>query len=250
MPNTESITTAAQMHLVKSVDTARVATDPFKLPTFLRTQHDADLTALEAADSATALTEGDRAGGSAAARAALTKLAGLLKEGYQFIKAIRSSAITEAQRLEALTAYGWAGAHIGKLNDGRVLGLARLGVQAHANLQPAWCYPADLLADLTAQLAAYDGSAILSTGGAREAATRTRDAKLDLARTTLAQVRFYYCSASRDTDQSPELAKIGWQPKRAAGEVAGHHPAAPPAPANPPSTPTPPASVPSPNPEP
>jgi hypothetical protein len=35
-------------------------------------------------------------------------------------------------------------------------------------------------------------------------------------------VRFYYCSASRDTDQTAELAKIGFQPRRAAGTANGH----------------------------
>jgi hypothetical protein len=220
------------MHLVKSVDTARVAGDPFKLPVLLRTQHDTDLDGLETADSSTSLTEGDRAGGSVAARDALTKLEGFLKEGYKFIGAIRSSHITDAQRLEVFTEYGWAGGLLGRFNDGRVVGLSRLAVQAHPGIQPTSCYPADLVTDLAAQLAVFDANAPVATGGVRSAATRERDARLDDAGTTLAQVRFYYCSASRDTDQTPELAKIGFQPRRAAGTVTGNtKPAPAPAPA-------------------
>lgn len=239
MANTESISTISQMHLVKSVDTARVAGDPFKLPVFIRTQHDADLDALESADNSTALTEGDRAGGSAAARDALTQLEGYLREGYNFITAIRASAITDAQRLEVYTEYGWASGLIGKFNDGRVIALSRLAVEAHPGIQPTFCYSADLVTDLTTQLAVFDANAPVATGGQRSAATKLRDAKLDLAETSLAQVRFYYCSASRDTDQTPELAKIGWQPRRPAGTVTGSNKPAPaPAPA-PASTPHP-----------
>ena len=70
MPNAASLASIAQMHLIKTVDTARMATDPFKLPVLLRTQHDADLTGLESTDPHTVLMESDRAGGSATARAA------------------------------------------------------------------------------------------------------------------------------------------------------------------------------------
>jgi hypothetical protein len=33
---------------------------------------------------------------------------------------------------------------------------------------------------------------------------------------TLARVRFYYCCASPDTDETPELARIDFQPRRSA----------------------------------
>ncbi len=222
MPNVESISTIAQMHLVKSVDVTRLATDPFKLPLLLRTQHDTDLDALETADSSTALTEGDRAGGSVAARNALTQLQAYLKEGYNCITAIRASQITDAQRLEVFTEYGWAGGLLGRFNDGRVIALSRLAVQDHPGIQPTFCYPPDLVADLNTQLGIFDANVLVAVGGARSAATHLRDAKLDDAETTLAQVRFFYCSASRDTDQTPELAKIGFQPRRPAGTVTGN----------------------------
>lgn len=238
MENSEAIAIIAQMHLVKSVDSARAAGDVFKLPTFLRSQHDADLAALESADTTTALAEGDRAGGSVAVRAALSRMEVLLKEGYNFIKAIRSSAISEASRLEVFTAYGWAGGKMGRFDDSRVVSLARLGVTAHPGLQAAWCYAADLVTDLTAQLAVFDAKAVVSTGGGRESATRAREEKMELAKQTLAQVRFYYCCASRDIDRSPELTKVGFQPRRASGEAAPAHKATPPAPVTPPSNTT------------
>jgi hypothetical protein len=106
MPTTLSLASIAQMHLVKTVDTARPATDPFKLPGWLRTQQDADLMVLEAADSQTVLAESDRAGGSATARAALDKLQDLLREGLKHIGGVRATLLTEAQRLETFTAYG------------------------------------------------------------------------------------------------------------------------------------------------
>jgi hypothetical protein len=227
MLSAESLASVAKMHLIKNVDTARVAGDPFKLPVFIRTQHDADLDGLESADNSAALAEGDRAGGSAAARGALDQLQVFLKEGYKFIGAIRSSQITDAQRLEVFTEYGWAGGLMGRFGDSRVIGLSRLAVQAHPDIAANFCYPADLVADITAQLAVFDTNAPVATGGQRSAATHVRDAKLDNAKTSLAQVRFYYCSASRDTDQTPELAKIGLQPRRAAGTVTGNTKPAP-----------------------
>jgi len=225
MQNAESLATIAQMQLIQTVDDARTATDNFKLTAWLRTQLNHDLGALTTADANTAVAEGDRAGGSAAARAALDNLAKLLKDGYNFITAIRSTQITDAQRLETYTAYGWASGNLGRMNDTRVIGLARLALQPQTHLAAAWRYPADLLADLTTQLAAFDANTVTAKGGVRSAATLARDNALTAAETTTAQVRFFYCSASRDIDQTPELAKIGFQPRRDAGMVASNKPA-------------------------
>jgi hypothetical protein len=221
MPNEQSLAALAQLQLVQTVDGQRAAADTFKLPAWLRTQLDADFTALDDADNATALAKSDRAGASGLARDALTKLEEFLRDGYRHIDAIRTSAITDAQRLVVFTAYGWAGGMLGRFGDARVISLARLGVKAKPGLQAAWLYPTDLVADLTAQLAVFDANASSALGADRIEATRIRNAKLDLAETTLAQVRFHYCSASRDTDQTPELAAIGFQPRRDAGEAGG-----------------------------
>jgi hypothetical protein len=233
MPNADSLAAIAQLNLIQTVDDGRAATETFKLTAWLRTQLDLDTAALEKADADTALTESDRAGGSAAARGALTKLEDYVKEGFKFIDAIRAAKITDAQRLEVFTAYGWAGGKIGRFNDARVIGLSRLAVLPHADLSADFRYPSDLVTDITAQLAILDANVVAATGGNREVATKVRDAKLDAANVTLARVRFYYCSASTDTDQTPELAKINFQPRRDSGTVqhtAKPAPAAMPAP--------------------
>jgi hypothetical protein len=224
MPNADSLAAIGQMDLIQSVDDGRAASDPFKLPARLRSQLDADLHALEEADGDTALTESDRAGGSAAARAALTKLADFAREGFKFIDAIRSTKISDAQRVAVFSGYGWHGGKLGRFGDARVLGLSRLAVQPHTELAAEFRYPADLLADIAAQLAVFDENAVAATGGEREVATRVRNEKLDAAETTLAQVRFAYCSASRDTDRTPELARINFQPRRGAGSVSRPEP--------------------------
>jgi hypothetical protein len=79
----------------------------------------------------------------------------------------------------------------------------------------------------------FDQHAGAATGGDRQIATKLRNEALEAARETLAQVRFYYCSASRDTDRTPELATIGFQPRREPGSVAQPKPAAVPADSDP-----------------
>src|SRR5712691_2995445 len=69
------------------------------------------------------------------------------------------------------------------------------------------------------QLGIVKGNAPTATGGDRQKAIELRNAALEMASTTLLRVRFYYCSASRDADKTPELAKIEFQPRRDPGTV-------------------------------
>jgi len=69
------------------------------------------------------------------------------------------------------------------------------------------------------QLGIVTGNAVAASGGDREKATKLRDAALDTARTTLARARFHYCSASRDADKTPELAKLDFQQRRMPGKA-------------------------------
>lgn len=112
------------------------------------------------------------------------------------------------------------GGNLGRFGDARVIGLSRLAVKDHEALHAEGRYPADLVTDIGAQLGIFDASTGAATGGGRQAATKTRNRVLDDAGVSLAQVRFYYCSASRDTDQTAELAAIGFQPRRDAGTLA------------------------------
>ena len=228
MPNAESLSAIAQGRLVQNVDDQRVAGDNYKLPAFLRPAFDAGLTALDADDSDTVLTESDRTGGSAAVRTAIDTAKGLLKNAHAGIKAIPGTTITAGQRLEVFTAYGWSGGKLGKLGDARVIGLSRLGVQAHPEVAAAWKYSTDIVTGLTAQLAIFDANVDNASAGKRETATRKRDKALETFKVLLARVRFYYCSVSADADQTPELARIAFQPRRDPGTVA--KPATPPPP--------------------
>ena len=74
MPTQVSLEQIELGELTQTVDDARVAADPFKLPALLRTPLDARLTDLKAKDAATLLKEGDRATASGLVRAALDQL--------------------------------------------------------------------------------------------------------------------------------------------------------------------------------
>lgn len=88
------------------------------------------------------------------------------------------------------TSYGWAGPDLRVFADARIEALAIV----NAN-QP------------------------LATGGTAQAATVVRDIALELLRMANDRTRFFYCSASDDEDFTQELAKIGKQPRREAGEA-------------------------------
>jgi hypothetical protein len=62
-------------------------------------------------------------------------------------------------------------------------------------------------------------NAAIASGGNGEKAPKLRDAAMETATKTLARVRHYYCCASRDVDQTPELAKLDFQPRRMPGKV-------------------------------
>ncbi|HEX3816775.1 MAG TPA: hypothetical protein VHW03_00640, partial [Chthoniobacterales bacterium] len=212
------------------VDTGRAAGDRFKMIAGDRALFDTRLAALSHADNDVALTESNRAGGSGKARDALDKLKGLLHDGYNGITAIRSSTISEAQRLEVYTAYGWASGNIGTFDDARILGLSRLGISDDIDLEnPAWEYAADLKADISAQLEIFNNNADDRTAGNRAEATKTRDAALVLFQKSLSRYRHYLASGSDDLDQSPELRRGGFKvrkdrtkaPKNPAGGAGG-----------------------------
>ena len=83
----------------------------------------------------------------------------------------------------------------------------------------AYRYPTALLDLITAQLVIVNANQPTATGGTAETATNLRNIALELLRTANDRVRFFYCSASDDEDKTTELAKIGMQPRRDAGEA-------------------------------
>jgi len=214
MTSVDSLAAIAQLGLIQAVDDKRDASDPFRLSASLRSQTDADVAALEASDAAVVAAESQRSGKSAAARASLDRIETLVREGYKGIAALRSSVVSEAERREIFAAYGWSRGLLGKFPDTRVLALARLGVLNPDHLPEAFRYAPDLVLELTLALREFDLLEPETTTGAREAAVQGRNAKTKAARQTLAQVRHWYCAASRDTSRTRELAKIGFQPQR------------------------------------
>lgn len=218
MPNSDSLRAIAQGELIQTVDTEAEADSRFKLLAADRALFDERLASLAAVDNDTALTESNRAGGSAEARAALDRLKTLLRDGYNGIKAIRSSSITEGKRLEVFTAYGWASGNIGVFNDARTLGLARLALDDDLDIDnPAWEYAADLQTDITAQLAVFNDNADDRTGGDRMEATKLRNDAMDLFEKMLSRVRHYLCSASDEVDQAPQLRSYGFKVRKDRG---------------------------------
>ncbi|MBA3961682.1 MAG: hypothetical protein H0X40_07260 [Chthoniobacterales bacterium] len=207
MPNSDSLSVIAQGQLIQTVDTGRAATDRFKMLAADRTLFDSRLADLTQKDNDTALTESNRAGGSGKARDALNQLNVLLRDGYKGIAGIRSSTISDAQRLEVFTAYGWASGKLGELGDARVLGLARLALSSDLNIEkPEWEYAAALKTEIAAQLAIFDANADDRTGGDRMEATKARNTALDLFLTMLSRCRHFLCSASDDIDNRRNCA--------------------------------------------
>ena len=220
MPNLLVLEQVELSELIQSVDDGRVAADPFKLTAALRTLLNTRLADLKAKDAATLLTEGDRATASARVRAALEQLGLLLRDGFNFVRGLPSFQITNADRLGVFTAYGWEQGEIGDFSDARAESLANQAITATPSiLNAAYRYPAALLTLITDQLAIVNANQPLATGGTAQAATAARDVALVLLQTTNDRVRFFYCSASDDEDQTPELAKIGRQPRRASGDA-------------------------------
>lgn len=246
MANQEAASTQDQLKLSIRVDKKRAADDPFKLPKFLLADATGDLAALVDTDVATAPAEGDRAGASERKRRAFTELARQLRGGQRFIGNIDEDDITEDERTSVFEAYGWKGGKVGHAldDDSAVLANVRLALSITAEEvpDPKHRYPAARLARIETQLGIIEADQATATGGDRQKATRLRNLALETAATTLARVRFYYCCASRDADQTPELARIGFTPRHDPQPAGGKRDGGmtpPPAPPTGPGTPTP-----------
>ena len=221
MPTQASLAEIETGELIQSVDDGRAANDPFKVPAALRTLVDARLTDLKTKDAATLTSAGGRAGAQVNLRTALDTLKALLRDGYNFIAGLPGYSITPAERITVFTAYGWEGGEVGQLDDARIEALANQAATATPGIaNAAHQYPAQQLTLIAAQLVIVNANQPLATGGMAQAATEARNVALELSRTAHDRVRFFYCSASDDEDFTPELAKIGKQPRREAGAAA------------------------------
>lgn len=217
MSTQKSRSVAARARKIQNVDGTRPAADPFKLPAPLRATLDADLSALDRAGQLVQDARGADALASPRVRAAIDTLEDLLRQGYRTIDGLPDYQLDPLAKREVFEAYGWTRGLIGDFDDTRTLEMAEDAVAlaaAPAAEQPAWLYPAPLLALIAAQLSIIEGETTTASGSAFQTAIDARDKALAKLRRTNTRVRFYYCSASDEVDRTPELVKIDFQPRR------------------------------------
>lgn len=221
MPTDDSEDVKRRLKRAQQIDDDRGKDDPFTLPKQLRADVDADVESLADTDLETGAAEGDRAEASGKRRRALIELERQLRGGFRFIQGIDEDTITEDERRKVYVTYGWSGGEIGRFDDARVISMAETAAAVGADQIPqaAFRYPKARLDRINLQLGIVGGNATKATGSDRRKATDLRDTALEIAKTTLLRVRFFYCSASRDADQTPELAKLEFQPRRDRGTV-------------------------------
>ncbi len=220
MPTEESLQQREYAELIQSVDDSRDPGDPFKLSSDRRTTLNTRLADVIATDNATAITEGDRTTASDNVRAALDNLNRLLHDGYNHIKAIPSISIDDAQRAGLFVSYGWSQGLLGDFTDDRIESLANQAIATTPTISdPAWRYPDAVMTAITTELATLNANQPLAETGDRQQAIDNRDAAVEALRKINSRIRFFYCSASDLLDSTPELARIGRQPRRPAGEA-------------------------------
>jgi hypothetical protein len=207
--------------LIFQVDTARAPADPFKLPAALIAIGTPRLADTKGKNAAAILMEASTIGASEQRKQAVQRLGELLRNGFNAIGAVASDDITDAERLQVYSAYGWTGGKIGDLDIARTESLANLAASATANpsVPAAGKYPASLVTRITNWLAIFDAASLLATGGDRRTLIDARNASRDQLEDFNSRVRLFYCSASDDGERTLELAKINMQPKRAPGDA-------------------------------
>lgn len=204
--------------LIVQVDEARGAGDPFKLPAALRTLAVARLADAKTKYAASLLSSGTEVEASEVVLEALDKLRAGLRNGYNFIKGVPEEDITNAQRMGVFEAYGWEQGLIGDLvSPSRVKALAEQAVAVSSSVIAAGRYPANIRTRIASWLDVLDSNQVAAGGGPLQAIIQARDTATDLLRVVNSRVRFLYCQASDELDQTPELAKIGMQPRRDRG---------------------------------
>jgi hypothetical protein len=220
-----------QAQKIQTVDSARPASDPFKLPAELRTLLDTRLAVLDNLGVLPNEAEGARKGASEKLKAAFTELRLLLKEGFGRVDTAPRSKASSGEKAAALATYGWMGGKLGRLVDNeRVVTLAELAVAETPKItNTALRYDLDTVSEIAAQLAIVKAEQATASTGARQAAVAQRDDATAQLVKALRRVRHHYCASSDDCDETPELARIDFQPTRRSGQrlVAAEIPVAP-----------------------
>ena len=220
MADTALLDALAQADLILQVDATRSPYDLFKLPAWLLPLMTTRLAEGRAANASVALASGDRTGASRREHEAVDRLANLLRNGYNAIRAVPEEDVPAAEIADALETYGWEGGNLGDLVTAvRVVALAQLAGQVSPSLPAAVRYPANVLSRLTTWLGVYAGNRVIAEGGALSTLIDDKDAKRDALLKANMRVRFHYCSASDEGDFTPELERIGDQPRRMPGDA-------------------------------
>ena len=242
MSNQAALLAVETAQLIVAVDTTRGASDPYKLPAALATLVGIRRTALEAAISAAALAEGDRAGASLTCRDCLTRLEDLHRVGFRYLAGLLPDSveaifngphISDAVRLQVKEYYGFTSGEVGDFTDDRREEMGRLAPLAAGQTvaNPAWHYPEDLVSAIGSAYITLNAFQGLATGGSRQVAVQAVEERMGEMQDAIARVRGIYIAGSDLGDRTPELARIGLQPRRLAGEASsGLLPDAPAAP--------------------
>jgi len=205
--------------LIISVNATRAVGDRFKLLAEDLAELEARLITLRATDQVTLTAEGGRVTAQGFMRTALDTLNALLHDGFNGLQAIPSYEITEAERLGVLTSYGWLQGEIGELTDARIESLANQAIAVTPTItNPAWRYAAALITRITTELAIVNANQPVATGGSVQGAFDARDLAFEKLKLMTARIRFFYCSASDATDTTPELLRIGMDPRSPRGQ--------------------------------
>ena len=205
--------------MLLGVDAARAADDPFKLPTYLSALVTARRLAYLISLTASTQSVGTKTGATSDKQVAYKQLDKLLHDEYNFLNGLPSYQINAAQKKSLLESYGWDKGNIGEFDQPRILSLALLAPQISTNQPANRKLPSDLLDLMAAQVAIVYDTSSLSAGGTKEGDIQEKNADLEALEIVNSRARFYYCSASDETQYSKELARVGFQPKRMPGEV-------------------------------
>ncbi|WP_394796829.1 hypothetical protein [Armatimonas sp.] len=209
-----------QGRLVQKVDDARTATDSFKLLAFLRTPLDSDVASVASFDNQKDTTESGRRSNKPRYDAAVDTLTERLRDGFRHIEGIPDFELSAADKQAALIAYGFERGILGDLkNTARVIQLGHKALAQTPQIAPPNArFPESVLTRIQEQLAIIAETAPQATTSPRQAATKQRNAAAKSLSTTLLRIRFYYACVTPDADKTPELAKIGFQPRRTSGQ--------------------------------
>ena len=206
--------------LIVRVNTARPPYDIRKLPSWLDADFAAALASARAENSATQLAAGDQAGARGRVKQARDKLAGLVRNASSHIGAVPEEDATEEDKMDALVSLGYEQGQMGQLADATHLAQIVDDILANnGTLPPLLRLPAGIITRITNWRGVLTANEEIAAGGPRAVLTDRKDAAKALLQARIARVRLYLCSCSDLGEGDPEIARQGFQPKRAPGDA-------------------------------